>query len=143
MEATRQRFASFLEWAVAAGCVAALLGIGSIVMHEVRTVSTLTSVSARESTPEPPIAPTGVPPRAVSVPMLLLADGTEVRVGETVSAIVDRLGQHAVVGKQAIERAAHGQRLTRFYDHIGTPFVLVFEPFERDGEPRVAAIYLR
>lgn len=143
MQATRERFASFLEWAVAAGCVAALLGVSSIVMHEVRTVSMLTSVSASHAAPDQPSAPAGVPPRAVSVPMLLLPDGTEVRVGETVSAIVERLGQQANVGKQAIERAVHGQRVTRFYDHIGTHFVLVFEPFERGAEPRVAAIYLQ
>ena len=34
-----------------------------------------------------------------------------------------------------------GERLTRFYEHAGTRFVLVFEPFERKGEPKVAAIY--
>jgi hypothetical protein len=33
--------------------------------------------------------------------------------------------------------------VTRFYDHVGTQFVLVFEPFEENAEPRVAAIYLQ
>ena len=144
MEETRQRVTSILEWAVAVAFIAALLAVGSLVVREFRTVSALTSVSA--SAPEAaqaPTAPAGVPPRAVSVPMLLLSDGNEVRVGETMSAIVERLGQHAIVGKQAIERAVHGQRLTRFFDHVGTHFVLVFEPFEADAEPRVAAIYLQ
>ena len=148
MEATHQRFTSILEWAVAVAFIAALLVVGSLVVREFRTVSALTTVSAavssnaREAVPAP-VASVGVPPRAISVPMLLLSDGNEVRVGETISAIVERLGQHAIVGKQAIERAVHGQRVTRFYDHVGTNFVLVFEPFEANAEPRVAAIYLQ
>ena len=144
MEATRQRVTSLLEWAVAVAFIALMLAVGSLVVREFRTVSAITSVSASapESAPAPAVA-VGVPARAISVPMLLLPDGKEVRVGETISAIVDRLGQHAIVGKQAIERAVHGQRLTRFYDHVGTQFVLVFEPFEDDAEPRVAAIYLQ
>ena len=143
MEATRQRFTSFLEWAVAVACLLALLGVGSIVMREVRTVSASLTVTAREATPVPSTVPAGVPPRAISVPMLLLSDGKEVRVGETISTIVEKLGQHAVTGKQAIERAVHGQRVTRFYDYVGTQFLLVFEPFEYNAEPRVAAIYLQ
>jgi len=148
MEATHQRFTSILEWAVAVAFIAALLVVGSLVVREFRTVSALTTVSAavssnaRDAVPAP-VAPVGVPPRAISVPMLLLSDGNEVRVGETISAIVERLGQHTIVGKQAIERAVHGPRVTRFYDHVGTSFVLVFEPFEANAEPRVAAIYLQ
>jgi hypothetical protein len=144
METTHQRFTSILEWAVAVAFIAAMLVVGSIVVREFRTVSALTTVraSAREAVPAQ-AAPVGVPPRAISVPMLLLSNGTEVRVGETMTAIVERLGQHVVVGKQAIERAVHGQRVTRFYDHAGTSFVLVFEPFEANAEPRVAAIYLQ
>ena len=35
-----------------------------------------------------------------------------------------------------------GERLTRFYEYGGARFILVFEPFERNGEVRLAAIYL-
>lgn len=145
MEATRPRFTSMLEWAVAVAFIAAILVIGSVVVREWRMVGAMTSVSASSATPSvvAPIAPVGVPPRAVSVPMLLLPDGKEVRVGETMSAIIERLGQHAVGGKQAIERAVHGQRVTHYYDYAGTQFVLVLEPFEQNAEPRVAAIYLQ
>ncbi len=148
MEATHQRFTSILEWALAVGFIAALLVVGSLAVREFRTVSALPAVSAAGSSNAPAAVPAsatsvGVPPRAISIPMLLLSDGNEVRVGETISAIVARLGQHAIVGKQAIERAVHGQRVTRFYDHAGTNFVLVFEPFEANAEPRVAAIYLQ
>ena len=142
MEATRQRVRALIEWAVAVTFIAALLALGSLAVREFRTVSALAAVAATDVIPAP-VSPAGVPPRAVSVPMLLLSDGKEVRVGETISAIADHLGLQAVAGKQAIERAVYGQRLTRFYDHVGTRFVLVFEPFEQNGEPRVAAIYLQ
>jgi hypothetical protein len=144
MEATRPRYTSILEWVVAVAFIAAMLVVGSVVMREFRIVSAMTSVSA--SAPDSvvaPVASVGVPPRAISVPMLLLSGGKEVRVGETISAIAERLEHHAISGKQAIERAVHGRRVTRFYDHVGTQFVLVFEPFEEGAEPRVAAIYLQ
>lgn len=144
MEATRQRFTSIFEWVVAVAAMGAMLVVGSFVVREVRTVSALTTVNASVRTAaRAPSAPVGVPPRAISVPMLLLSDGSQVRVGEAMSAIGGRLGQYAVAGKQAIERAAHGQRVTRFYERAGTSFVLVFEPFEASAEPRVAAIYLQ
>jgi hypothetical protein len=42
-----------------------------------------------------------------------------------------------------VDRGALGERLTRFYEYQGTRFLLVFEPFERRGALRVAAIYLQ
>ena len=36
-----------------------------------------------------------------------------------------------------------GVREVRAYQLAGTKFILVFEPFERHGAPRVAAIYLQ
>ena len=42
--------------------------------------------------------------------------------------------------RPAGSRSRHlGERLTRFYEYGGSRFVVVFEPFERNGEPRVAA----
>lgn len=143
MEATRVRVTSILEWAVAVVLVLATLGIGSIVAREFRTVAAVTPVIADEVlTPVLP-APAGVPSRAVSVPMLLLPEGLDVRVGESLTQIAARLGRQAEVGLESVERAPNGERVTRFYEHGGTRFVLVFEPLERDAEPRIAAIYLQ
>jgi hypothetical protein len=86
--------------------------------------------------------PPAVPARAVSVPVLPFLDGKEVRVGETVSAVAARLGRAAEIGRQEVDRGSLGERLTRFYEYSGSRFILVFEPFERNGEARVAAIYL-
>ena len=141
MEATRVRFASFIEWAVAAAFIVATVAIGSVVVREFRTVNAVTPVIAGEALPAPPV-PAGVPSRAVSVPVLLLADGKIIRVGDSLSAIALRLGRQAEVGMPSVERAPNGERLTRFYEHGGTRFVLVFEPFQQNAEPRIAGIYL-
>jgi len=141
MKATRMRFESFVEWAVAAAFIAALVAIGSIVVREFRTVNAVTPVIAREPVHASPV-PAGVPPRVVSVPMLLLDDGKEVRVGDSLVAATSRFGRQEVAS-QIVDRAPNGERLTRFYQHGGTQFILVFEAFEAGGEQRVAAIYLQ
>jgi hypothetical protein len=143
MEAIRARFGSALEWLVAAAFIVAILLIGSVVWRELRTVSATLPVSAHEPRAATAVPPAGVPARAVSVPVLLLPGGHSVRVGEGVAAIAARLGRQAEVGTQTVERARFGERLTRFYEHLGSRFVLVFEPFEERGEPKVAAIYLQ
>jgi len=142
MEATRARFGSVLEWIVAAAFMVAAFFGGSVIMRELRTVDAAMPVIAREAVVNV-VAPDGLPPRAVSVPVLLLPDGRQVRVGETFAAIAGRLGREAEVGTQTVEPGRFGDRLTRFYEHQGTRFVLVFEPLERDGVPKVAAIYLQ
>lgn len=141
MQGTRIRFGSAIEWVLASVFILGTCGIGSIVVREMRTVSAAMPVVAREA--PVPATPAGVPARSVSVPVLLLSDGQTVRVGDRVSHIAARLGRQAEVGKQMVEPARLGERLTRFYEHAGTRFVLVFEPFERVGEPRVAAIFLQ
>jgi hypothetical protein len=56
-----------------------------------------------------------------------------------VSAMVGRTGE---TGREEADRGRLGQRLTRFYEYAGFRFIVVFEPFERRGEPRASAIYL-
>lgn len=143
MEATRVRLGAIVEWAVAAAFIMLMLAAGSIVMREFRMVSAVMPVMAREAQAPAAAAPEGVPERAVSVPVLLFSGGTEVRVGETLSAINRFLDPTEEARPQSVERAPNGERVTRFYEHDGTRFVLVFEPFERNAEPRVAAIYLQ
>ena|SRR5687767_2293106 len=143
MEATRARFGSALEWILAAAFIVIAFVIGSIALRELRTVSPTLPVIAHEAQAATAAPPAGVPARAVSVPVLLLPGGKEVRVGESVAAIAARLGREAEVGSQTVERARFGERLTRFYETEGARFVLVFEPFEEHGDPKVAAIYLQ
>lgn len=145
MDALRLRprvgLAPVLEWVVAALFLVATVAVGSLIFDELRPTP-----FAQTATPaaRPLVAsiPPSVPARAVSVPVLPFLDGKEVKVGETVSIVAARLGRAAEVGKQQVDRGSLGERLTRFYEYGGSRFILVFEPFERNGEARVAAIYL-
>ena len=142
MEATpvRARLGSAVEWLVAATFLVATLGVASLIVRELRTVPRAATPVAQDTAPA---LPSAVPARAISVPVLLLLDGKEVRVGDKVDDVSRSLGRAAEVGRQTADRGALGDRLTRFYEHQGTRFVLVFEPFERNGPLRVAGIYLQ
>ncbi len=141
MATARFGFGAIVEWAVAAAAIVATIVLGSFAKREVRTVTAVTPVIAREA-PAPVVAPpAAIPPGAVSVPLLLLNDGREIRIGETVSEVARRLGRNAQTGAASVERAPHGERVTRTYNHGGIRFQLVFEPFAKGAEPRLAAIY--
>lgn len=139
----RARLGAALEWTIAAAFLSATVAVGSLIVRELRVAPQANAVELPVATASHPAPmPPAVPERAVSIPTLPLADGTEIRIGETMSAIAARLGRAAESGRQEVDRGALGERLTRFYEHEGVRFILVFEPFERSGEPRVAAIYL-
>jgi hypothetical protein len=140
MDAARVRFGSLVEWAVAAVFLTATVAVGSLVVGE---------LSVRRVHPTAPAArtfvaatPNAVPAGAVSVPVLPFSDGKEIRVGDTAAAVATRLGRAAESGRQEVDRGSLGERLTRFYEYAGFRFILVYEPFERNGDQRVAAIYL-
>jgi hypothetical protein len=135
----RIRLAPVFEGVVAALFLVATVTVGSMILRELRPLPSAQAPAAR---PIVASIPAAVPARAVSVPVLPFLDGKEVRVGETASAVAARLGRAAEVGRQEIDRGSLGERLTRFYEYAGSRFILVFEPFERNGEARVAAIYL-
>jgi hypothetical protein len=137
----RFRLAPVFEWLVAAIFLFATVYVGSMLFRELRPLPT-TNVQAAAARPIVASVPPAVPARAVSVPVLPFLDGKEIRVGETVSAVAARLGRAAESGRQEVDRGSLGERLTRFYEYSGSRFILVFEPFERNGEARVAAIYL-
>ena len=137
----RFRLAPVFEWVVAALFLIATLAVGSMILRE---LSPSRPVPGAVPAARPLVAsiPSAVPQRAVSVPLLPFLDGKEIRIGESVSAVAARLGRAAESGRQEIDRGSLGERLTRFYEYAGSRFILVFEPFERNGEARVAAIYL-
>jgi hypothetical protein len=138
----RARFGGAVEWAIAVAFLAATVAVGSLIVREMRASPTASAAAPVISTLVPAPLPPSVPERAVSIPALPLADGGEIKVGETLSVVSRRLGRAAESGRQEVDRGALGERLTRFYEREGVRFILVFEPFERKGEPRVAAIYL-
>ncbi len=139
----RPRFslAPMFEWVVAALFLTATVAVGSLILRELTPAPPIRAVPAA-ARPVVASIPAAVPARAVSVPVVPFLDGKEIRIGETVSAVAARLGRAAESGRQEIDRGSLGERLTRFYEYAGARFILVFEPFERNGEVRVAAIYL-
>ena len=141
MEATRVRFGSILEWLLAAAVVAAAAALVSMAFGEIRNVRAVVPVIAGEAPADD--VPAGVPPRSVSVPMLLLGNGLHVRLGDRASEVAARLGDVPQVISESLDRSEVRERVTRFYNYLGTQFVLVFEDFERNADMKVAAIYLR
>ena len=138
----RFRLAPVFEWVVAALFLIATLAVGSMILRELRPSQPPVRGAVPAARPLVASIPAAVPQRAVSVPLLPFLDGKEIRIGESVSAVAARLGRAAESGRQEIDRGSLGERLTRFYEYAGSRFILVFEPFERNGEARVAAIYL-
>jgi hypothetical protein len=143
MNALRLRLESALEWGVAAAFLAATLAVASTIFQDVRGPGVLRAAEAPGGgAATVPATPAAVPADAVSVPVLTFGDGKEIRVGDTAAAVVSTLGRAAETGREEADRGRLGQRLTRFYEYAGFRFILVYEPFERNGPPRVGAIYL-
>jgi hypothetical protein len=140
MDATRASLTSLLEWLVAAAGIVAVLAIGSVLVRDVRTVAAVTPVIAHEEAlPDPP---SSVPSRSVAVPVLLLADGAEVHVGDTADVVDSRLRRDAEVAPPTVDRTPAGDRVTRFYAQNGQRFAVVLQALAGDGQVRVAAIYV-
>jgi hypothetical protein len=140
MDATRARASSLFEWLIAVACILGVMTLGSMLVRDVGSMAAVAPVIAHEEAlPDPPAT---IPPRSVSVPVLLLPDGFEVRVGDTAAELSPRLGPDAEVALPAIDRTSSGERVTRFYAQNGQRFAVVLQPLAGDGVPRVAAIYL-
>jgi hypothetical protein len=140
MEAIRVRFGSILEWALAACVVAGAAMLVSVAVGALPYVRPVVPVIAGEAPVDD--MPAGVPPRSVSVPMLLLGNGREIRLGDRAAEVAARLGDAAQMMSESLDRSEVRERITRFYNYLGTQFVLVFEDAGRN-DSRVAAIYLR
>ena len=141
MDALRVRLGSVLEWAVAAAFLGATIAVAGLLiaaMGAPRFPIPTNSVARPAATATPACIPEG----AVSVPVLPFPDGRQLRVGDTAADVAARLGRAAELGRQEVDRGVLGDRLTRFYEYGGFRFIVVYEPFERGGEYRVAGIYL-
>jgi len=141
MDALRVRLGSVLEWAVAAAFFAATVAVATLILRDIRG-----SAERLAEMPAAPVVitdvPSSVPKGAVSLPVLTLRDGKTIRVGDTAASVAASLGPGSETGREQADQGRLGERLTRFYDYGGFRFVLVYEPFERNGQRRVSAIYL-
>ena len=137
---SRHRLVAVFEWLVAAAFLMATVAVGAMIVGELRVPPPAPPIPVAR--PSVATIPAAVPARAVSVPMLPLVGGKELKIGATVPAVAAQLGRAAELGRQEVDRGSLGERLTRFYEYAGSRFILVFEPLERNGEARLAAIYL-
>jgi len=136
MEPAHQRFGSAFEWIVAGAFLVATVGVAWLLVGEMRT-SPPAAPATRQAAPPPAPSPVGR-----SVPALILADGRQVKTGQAMSDVASKLGD----GTEAAGSPSAGPlgpRHTRLYEVDGTRFTLVFEPYERNREPRLTAIYMQ
>ena len=138
MEAIRSRL-SFNLHALATGAwVASLFLVALLAAREFRVAPWAVSPANRllSSTTA------AVPAEAVSVPALILG-AASIRVGDRVADALGHLTGSVRFLDRVEERGPLGTREVRSYQRADMDFILVLEPFERGGEPRVAAIYLK
>lgn len=127
---------SVLEWL---GAAAIVVGVVWLASDRIRhwTGPRLTAVEEAE-----PGGPPGIPAGATEVPLLLLLDGTEIKVGDSHARLVKLLDEkHATGPAQTIENDL-GERWIRGYRHGTTRFIVVCERTKRSEPLKVAAIYL-
>ena len=134
------RLGAAAEWVVALAFLLATVLVAALIIGEMRAVHAPASPAAAPAAPAPQPEE---PQSRVSVPSLLFLDGMQIKVGDSLAQVTAVLGAAAQSGADTVSRSPLGNRITRTYEHAGTRFVLVFEPFERDGPPRITAIYLR
>jgi len=136
MDATRSRlsFVADYAWELLRRAVApaaiALLAIGAaLFVRELRVARAASAAAAPSANADGEV---------ISVPTLVLSAGREIRVGEPEADALASVQAQTLV-KRTEERGPFGARELRSYGG----FTLVFEPFDRDGQPRVAAIYVQ
>lgn len=139
MDAIRARLGTAVEWLVAAAFLVGAAFLGSLLEHQVRSVSGPPARQAPAST----FMPAVLAGRAVAVPVLVLLDGKEVRLGDAEPRVAALLGRSAETDEPHVDRRGKVERVTRFYDHQGTRFALVFERRLDRRETKVAGIYVR
>ena len=140
MQATRIRLhlGAAVEWVVAIAFLLCTLGVASLIVRELKT--------APRAQPASKAAPaTALPGRGARTRGFGAQPDAARRAADSRRRYPRPRGRDRELARSQRttggRSGALGERVTRFYDHQGTSFVVVFEPFERDGALRVAAIY--
>jgi hypothetical protein len=136
-EATRARLSFAGEWLTAAAFLITTVLVGVLIVRQLRVAPQALSIPGEAAAPTAASASV-VPLDAVQTPSLVVSATGEIRVGQIRADALATLDASAKLLKETTERGPLGPREVRSYQG----FTLVFEPFERRGEPRLAAIYL-
>jgi hypothetical protein len=138
VEERRLRVGSLFEWLLAATGVAVLIWLISVPVQRVIGPQVEAAPVVEPSTALPP----GVPPSAVSVPVMLLLDGREIRAGDSHTRVHNLLPDKLAEGPMHISANGTGERHTRLYVVDGTRFYVVCERTDNSGPMRVLGVYL-
>jgi len=137
VEERRFRIGPMVEWAAAAFGVIALMWLVSVSVQRVLGPGV---EAALVDTPS--ALPPGIPAGAISVPVMYLLDGREIRQGELQTRLHTLLPERLADGPAQKSTAEFGERYTRTYVVQGTRIYVVCERMEPGGPMRVAGIYL-
>jgi hypothetical protein len=130
---------SLVEWGLAIAVLAGAIWLGA--PWVARWMPRPRAAPAAEVEPAP--TPAGVPAGTHSVPLLVLLDGAEVRVGQPETGLRAILSDRLAAGPRVISRGTFGERVTRAYLAQGTRFWVVLERPQPGDQVRVTGIYLQ
>lgn len=131
---------SLAEWLLALAVLAGVVWLGGPVVRRVipPPPGTVTLVES-----DLPALPTGVPARAVSAPLVILLDGTVVRLGMTEDELRRQPLSRWTAAPPIVEKGIIGDRIILSFRADRTPFWVVLDRIDRERERQVTAIYLR
>ena len=141
MDASRRRFGSLLEWLCAAVCAVGGVLLATSAIENFRSVPAVVPVIAEEAPDAPAID--GLPSGVARVPLLLLTNRREIRLGDRLEDVGERLEPTARLEAESREDVSGTRRVTRFYSDAGVQFILVFDARSSDQNARVSAIFIR
>jgi hypothetical protein len=131
---------SLAEWVLALGVLAGAIWVGGPVVQRLAPPGS-TSVTLVESAL--PDLPGDVPDDAQSVPLLMLLDGGEVRLGMSEKAFNARPFSRLTAGPVAIEKGVIDDRMVLPFRSGRTRFWVVLDRTEPGRERLVTAIYVK
>jgi hypothetical protein len=139
VEERHLRVASLFEWAAAALCAAAVLWIISVPVQRVVGRSVQAAIAEADVANG---TPPGVPAGATIVPVMLMLDGREIRLGDLRSKVDEILTPQMASGPAVISSSPFGERHTRAYVVNDAKVYVVCERMEPNGQMKVSGIYL-
>ena len=131
---------SLAEWVLALGVLVGAVWVGGPVVQRLAPLGS-TSVTLVESAL--PDLPGDVPDDAQSVPLLMLLDGSEVRLGMSEQAFSGRQFSRLSAGPMAIEKGVIDDRMVLPFRMGHSRFWVVLDRTEAGRERLVTAIYVK
>jgi hypothetical protein len=131
---------SLVEWLLALGVLAGVVWVGAPVVQRLAPQGSAAVTLVESVLPD---LPGDVPDDAQSVPLLMLLDGGEVRLGMTEKAFSARPFSRLTAGPVAIEPGVIDDRMVLPLRSGATRFWVVLDRTEAGHERLVTAIYVK